>query len=336
MKKDMEYNTGQEFEPLPDEYLQGGGNVTSEEKGRKAVWKKMMYMTATLAVMAYTAVGAYASNASVLPQTEKPTVAADELDNRDEPGNRTQGQQPEEQQPEEQHSTGQEQPAETREEQAGNAEPEALPYYPAEDVTSFLTVYNDSFDPEIFDYRILMQDFVFESLLLQGYEYSMPAYEPVDGYLFMGWVVYYDKTAASGPLMGMLGDALTRDNICYVKPEAGSGSSRDIEVHAAWRYDGISEYPYLLVLDANGGTIENESSMTYDAKGPLESESYAYLCAYPTPVREGYTFTGWYTEADGGDKKTRLFGMDFYEKNGDEYDWHHTKTITLYAGWVKN
>ena len=47
-------------------------------------------------------------------------------------------------------------------------------------------------------------------------------------------------------------------------------------------------------------------------------------------------FTGWYTEADGGDRKTRLFGMDFYEKNGEDYDWSHPKTITLYAGWVKD
>lgn len=330
MKNDMEYSAVQEYMPLPDEYLQGGGNALTEKKGGKTVWKKMMYMTAALAVTAYTAVGAFASSDTpVPPQTDNPPFVTEKPDNPqepDKPENQPEDQQPEktENQPEDQQPTDQKQPVET------------LTYYPAEDVTSFLTVYNDSFDPEIFDYRILMQSFVFESLLLQGDEYSMPAYEPVDGYIFMGWVVYYDKAVSSGPLLGMLGDALTQDNICYIKPEAGSGSSRDIEVHAAWRYDGISEYPYLLVLDANGGTIENESSMTYDAKGPLESGSYAYLCAYPTPVREGYTFTGWYTEADGGDRTTRLFGMDFYEKNGDEYDWHHTKTITLYAGWVKD
>lgn len=331
MKKDMEYNTGQEFEPLPDEYLQGGGKAPTENKSRKSARKKMIYMVAAFSVMAYTAVGAYASNMSVLPQTDKPTVTAEEPDNREESGNQTQGQQPEEQQP-----TGPEQPAETQEEQTQNTELTTLPYYPVEDATSFLTVYNDSYDPETFDNRILTQDFVFESLLLQGNDYSMPTYEPVDGYLFMGWVVYYDKSAASGPLIGMLGDALTVDNICYIKPEEGTGSGRDIEIHGAWRYDGISDYPYLLVLDANGGTIENESSLTYDAKGPMGSGAYIYLCAYPIPLREGYTFTGWYTEMDGGDRKTRLFGMDFYEKNGDDYDWSHPKTITLYAGWAKN
>lgn len=307
MKKNIEYNTGQEFEALPDEYLQGGGSVTPEEKGRKTVWKKRMYLAATLAVMAYTAVGTYVSDMSVLPQTDKQSLTAKEPDYREE-----------------------------QEKQTQNTELTTLPYYPIEDATSFLTVYNDSFDPETFDNRILMQNFVFESLLLQGYDYSMPAYEPEDGYLFMGWVVYYDKSAASGPLMGMLGDALTKDNTCYVKPEDGTGSSRDIEIHAAWRYNGISEYPYLLVLDANGGTIENGESATYDAKGPMGSGAYVYLCAYPIPVREGYTFTGWYTEANDGDRKTRLFGMDFYEKNGDDYDWSHPKTITLYAGWVKD
>lgn len=330
MKNDMEYSAVQEFTPLPDEHLQGGGIVLPEKKGRKAVRKKMMYMAATLAVMAYTAVGAYASNTPVSPQTDSSLFRKEEPEEPERSENQTKEQKPEE--------TQEEQPQEeqTQKEQPENAEPEALPCYPAEDVTSFLTVYNDSFDPEIFDNRILMQNFVFESLLLQGDEYSMPAYEPVDGYLFMGWVVYYDKAVSSGPLLGMLGDTLTIDNVCYVKPEDGSGSSRDIEIHAAWRYDGISDYPYLLVLDANGGTIENGESATYDAKGPMGSGAYVYLCAYPTPVREGYTFTGWYTEADGGDKKTRLFGMDFYEKNGDDYDWSHPKTITLYAGWVKD
>lgn len=331
MKKDMEYNTGQEFEPLPDEYLQGGGNASTESRSSKSTRKKMLYMVVACSVIGYTAIASYASDMSDLPQTDNPPLTVEEPENREEPGNRTQEQQPEEQQP-----TGQEQSSEYREEQSENAEPGALPYYPVEDATSFLTVYNDSYDPETYDNRILMQDFVFESLLLQGNDYSMPAYEPADGYLFMGWVVYYDKSAASGPLIGMLGDALTIDNICYIKPEEGIGSSRDIEIHGAWRYDGISEYPYLLVLDANGGTIENESSLTYDAKAPMGSGAYIYLCAYPTPVREGYTFTGWYTEANRGDRKTRLFGMDFYEKSGDDYDWSHPKTITLYAGWAKN
>lgn len=331
MKNDMEYSAVQEYTTLPDEYLQGGGAVLPEEKNGNVVWKKMMYMTAALAVMAYTAVGAFASpDTPDSTQTDNPPLLTEESYNP------PKSEIPElpENLPEEQ-PTEQEPSEETVEEPVKNTVLEAVMYYPAEDVTSYLTVYNDSFDSASRDNKVLMNDFVFESLFLQGYSYDMPPHEPVDGYVFMGWTVYYDKEVSSGPLLGMLGDSLNPYNICYIKPDFGSGSSRSIEIHAAWRHDGIGDYPYLLVLDANGGTIEKKSSMTYDAKGPMGSATNVYLCAYPTPEREGYTFTGWYTEADGGDGTTRLLGMDFYEKNGNEYDWSHTKTITLYAGWEK-
>lgn len=164
--------------------------------------------------------------------------------------------------------------------------------------------------------------------------YPLPEPEPVDGYRFLGWVLYYDTTLKPDPSMGMAGAALDSGNICYVKPADGS---RNIEVHAAWQRDGESNWPSLLTLDANGGTIENESVMTYDAATPMGSGGYVYLCAYPVPVREGYTFTGWYTTPDGtGQKETRLLGLEFYEKNGDEYDFSSMKEITLYAGWAKN
>lgn len=65
MKKDMEYNTGQEFEPLPDEYLQGGENASAEDKSRKSARKKMIYMVAAFSVMAYTAIVPYASETPV-------------------------------------------------------------------------------------------------------------------------------------------------------------------------------------------------------------------------------------------------------------------------------
>lgn len=86
MKNDMEYSAVQEYMPLPDEYLQGGGNALTEKKGGKTVWKKMMYMTAALAVTAYTAVGAFASSDTpVPPQTDNPPFVTEKPDNPQEP-----------------------------------------------------------------------------------------------------------------------------------------------------------------------------------------------------------------------------------------------------------
>lgn len=330
MKNDMEYNMGREFMTLPDEYLksmppdeylQGGDNQTEDGKCQKAIWKKMMYMAAAFVMMAYTALEVHDSDAvqasdavqtsdvAAIPpeQTELPTSTKE---------------------PEASTESAADQQTSDQEEQ----EVTVLPYYPMEDMTSYYTVYNDTFDPDnIGAYRILAEGFLHESILAQGMDYPLPAYEPAEGYKFLGWVIYYDK-AAKPPTMAMAGDALTAGNVGYIKPEDGE---RPIEVHAAWRSDGISEYPYLLTLDANGGTIEKDASESYDAKGPMGSGTHVYLCAYPTPVREGYTFTGWYTEPGGGDRKTRLLGLDFYPRQGDEYDWSTTIPITLYAGWTK-
>lgn len=66
------------------------------------------------------------------------------------------------------------------------------------------------------------------------------------------------------------------------------------------RFFNAGNWPNLLTLDANGGTIENENTMTYDAATPMGSGGYVYLCAYPIPVREGYTFTGDYTSCRMG------------------------------------
>ncbi|MGN1148378.1 MAG: InlB B-repeat-containing protein, partial [Lachnospiraceae bacterium] len=309
MKNDMEYNTVQEFAALPDEYLQGGGNKSAESRKGKATWKRMMYMAAAFVVMAYTAVGAYASNTPFSPQTDNLPLTAEESEASKEPENQTEEQQPVGQ---EEHEEMQEEAAK---EQTGNAELTTLQYYPIEDGTSYYVVYNDTYDPDNnWNNRILEEGAIFESLLAQGMDYALPEYEPEEGYVFLGWVIYYEDGN-----IGMAGDSLNASNICYVKPENGS---RSIEVHAAWRHDGIGEWAHLLTLDANGGTIENESSVTYDADGPMASGSYVYLCAYPVPVREGYTFAGWYAEPDcSGRQTTRLIGLDFYEKNGDDYDW---------------
>ena len=71
---------------------------------------------------------------------------------------------------------------------------------------------------------------------------------------------------------------------------------------------------YTITLDANGGTVD-PSIVAADANGKLKD-------ALPTPTREGYTFDGWFTDLEGGDKVTKdtVFSGD----------------TTIYAHWTKD
>lgn len=52
---------------------------------------------------------------------------------------------------------------------------------------------------------------------------------------------------------------------------------------------------YMITFDANGGTADIASGTT---------NGVGKLTALPTPVRDGYTFNGWYTAVSGGDRVT--------------------------------
>ena len=72
---------------------------------------------------------------------------------------------------------------------------------------------------------------------------------------------------------------------------------------------------YTVSFDANGGTVGTSSkSVTYDA-------AYGTL---PTPTRDGFTFTGWYTAASGGNQVTASTIMTTASNH------------TLYAHWTES
>ena len=78
------------------------------------------------------------------------------------------------------------------------------------------------------------------------------------------------------------------------------------------------------------------STQPYSVTGLTAGSKISLNSVTRNPKREGYEFAGWYTEPDGGSLETRLQGIEFYEKKGDEFDWNTMKQVTLYAGWVKN
>ena len=72
---------------------------------------------------------------------------------------------------------------------------------------------------------------------------------------------------------------------------------------------------YTVSFNANGGTVGTSSkSVTYDA-------AYGKL---PTPTRDGFTFTGWYTAASGGNQVMASTIMTTASNH------------TLYAHWIEN
>ena len=126
---------------------------------------------------------------------------------------------------------------------------------------------------------------------------SVPVYEnypslptPVrNGFTFKGWY-----TSSSGGTLK--------------KPDSPLFTNANHILYAQWNQNT----PFIITLDANGGTITNSSiSMS-------ENETYPTL---PTPKRIGYAFLGWYTTPSGGVEKKA--GSLIY-LNADH---------TLYAQW---
>ena len=101
------------------------------------------------------------------------------------------------------------------------------------------------------------------------------------------------------------------DNLFYTDPDVLNMPVRsDLTFVAQW-------WP-VVTFDANDGAWSSGEAMRY-AKIQTDTEKVA---AESTPVRNGYTFLGWYTAADGGDR------ANFEEKVN--------RPTTLYAHWAKN
>lgn len=90
----------------------------------------------------------------------------------------------------------------------------------------------------------------------------------------------------------------------------GTPVNADLTVKAQW-----TPKRYTVTLDAQGGTVEGAATATTSA-------TYgAALGALPTPVRDGYTFKGWFTQSQDGDQVTEA---TVYQTAG---------ATTYYAQW---
>ena len=136
-------------------------------------------------------------------------------------------------------------------------------------------------------------------------------------------------TAADGRMLAVHG-ALTVSGDFRLVGDLAAGSAGVIKSTAfklaasvvSWKVssttDGAGYYTliyspkgaYTVTFNANGGTVTPASATTVDS----------FLLSWPVPIRDGYTFDGWYTEAVGGDKLS--------------LDSSYARDTTIYAHWT--
>ena len=128
----------------------------------------------------------------------------------------------------------------------------------------------------------------------RSYKYTAT---PANGYYFGGW---YNGTDVSGT-------AYSTSN-----PMSGGKTNKGFDYTF---YAKFVPNTYTVSFNANGGAVGTGSkSVTYDAV-------YGTL---PTPTRDGFTFTGWYTAASGGSQVTASTIMTTAGNH------------TLYAHWTES
>lgn len=155
---------------------------------------------------------------------------------------------------------------------------------------------------------------------------DLTKYTPVrKGYTFKGW--------------DLDGKIVTSINSSAFAKDAA------INLTATYTQDTFAGDDRVLILNANGGTIDGKASNKYDYLGGGNSGTAMSLLPY-IPVREGYTFNGWNSKKDGSGKNFNYIYWRRWDKDdkddlkrdtiikntlGAEY----YQNVTLYASWTK-
>ena len=168
------------------------------------------------------------------------------------------------------------------------------------------------------------QKILFESTKEEFKTIDLTKYVPVrEGYTFKGWDL-------DGKLVSSI------DSKAFSKESV-------INLTAAYTKDTFVGDKMVLILDANGGTIDGKESNKYDYINSGNSGTSMLLSPY-VPIREGYTFNGWNIKKDetGNYFKSiywRLWSTDT-EFDGDRdtlvEEEYRYQNLTLYASWTKN
>lgn len=159
---------------------------------------------------------------------------------------------------------------------------------------------------------------------------DLTKYTPVrDGYTFVGW-------ALNGEFVTSIDSGYFADRDAVTVTATYTKNSFDGD-------DG--DDTIVLILDANGGTIDGKASNKYDYVGGATSATSMSIFQY-VPVRDGYTFNGWNSKKDGtGENYKYMYWASWRNDEGYESEFERDtlneeigryKNITLYADWTKN
>ena len=155
---------------------------------------------------------------------------------------------------------------------------------------------------------------------------DLTKYTPVrKGYTFKGW--------------DLDGKIVTSINSSAFAKDAA------INLTATYTQDTFDGTDRVLILNANGGTIDGKTSNKYDYLGGGNSGTAMSLLPY-TPVREGYKFTGWNIKKDGSGKNYTYIYWRRWDKDDKEdlnrdtviknaLGAEYYQNVTLYASWTK-
>ena len=315
---------GPEYQPLPDEYLQQEaytGNRKQEQK-KKRKWMRMLCMLAACVLLGYSVYQTEAAEEGSTPTVEELQIT-DESAGNPEDGENDAGLQQE----------VAEKPAAGAEE----ATEQAVGHYPLTDGILYYKIYNETMldQPTADEWeRILEEGEIPVEQLLAGEVIGLPQPEVPEGFVFLGWAAHFPGEKETYPKWSMITESFTAEDAARIQPD--EEGNRSVDIHAVWRTQDPEAWQMRMVLDADGGLIEGQTTQTYNALTPKYSGGTVYLCGYPVPEREGYRFTGWYLTTDEGKKRVETLPASrfFGEKNG-EPDYSQPLEVHLTAGWEK-
>lgn len=317
-----------EYPPLPDEYLQqdrlvwnGKQEQTESQKNQKRKAMRMVCMLAACVLLGYSAYGAEAG------QTKMPAQTTEEVQAPDENGENRDGRE---------NDQVQSVTAETETDVAiaGRSEP-IDGQYPLGGGILYYKIYNETHlaNPTADAWeRILEEGEISIEQLLAGEVITLPQPEIPDGFEFLGWATHFSGEKETYPKWSLLTESVTAEDALRIKPD--EDGNRSLDIHAVWRTRDPEAWQIMMVLDANGGTIEGQPSQIYNTLTPKYSGGTVYLCGYPVPEREGYHFAGWYLTTDEGDILVEtLPASRFFAQKDGEPDYSQPIELHLVAEW---
>lgn len=180
--------------------------------------------------------------------------------------------------------------------------------------------------------RILEEGELSIEQLLAGEVITLPQPETPEGFLFLGWAAHFSGEKDTYPKWSLLTESFTAEDALRIQPD--EEGNRSVDIHAVWNSQDPAAWQMIMVLDANGGTMEGQPSQMYNALTPKYSGGTVYLCGYPTPEREGYHFAGWYLTTDEGDIRVEtLPASRFFAEKGGEPDYSQPIELNFVAEW---